>query len=67
MEKYFVYILFSSKDKKLYVECTSNIGRRLGRHNKGSVKATINRRPLVLIHSEKFDSKTNAFNRERFF
>ncbi len=66
MKKYFVYILFSEKDQKLYVGCTSNIEKRLEKHNKGFVKATKHRRPLALIHSEKFDNKTDAFNRERF-
>jgi len=63
---YFVYILFSENDKKLYTGCTNNLEKRLKRHNDGNVKATCFRRPLVLIHSEKFEHKGNAFNRERF-
>ncbi|MCK5021765.1 MAG: GIY-YIG nuclease family protein [Candidatus Pacebacteria bacterium] len=66
MEKYFVYILFSKKDQKLYVGCTSNIEKRLERHNKGNIKATKHRKPLVLIHYEKFEDKEEAFNKERF-
>ena len=63
---YFVYILFSEKDKKLYVGCTSNLERRVERHNSGLVTSTKNRAPLILIHSEKFESKADAFQRERF-
>ncbi len=63
---YFVYILLSSKDHKLYVGCTTNLEKRLVRHNNGAVQATKSRRPLSLIHSEKFEDKTEAFNRERF-
>ncbi|MBI2086961.1 MAG: GIY-YIG nuclease family protein [Candidatus Zambryskibacteria bacterium] len=63
---YFVYILLSLKDKKLYVGCTTNLEKRLIRHNNGAVFATKSRRPLELIYSEKFESKTEAFNRERF-
>lgn len=63
---YFVYILLSEKDNKLYVGCTSNIDKRLNDHNHGKVLATKNRRPLVLIHTESFDDKSRAFNRERF-
>ena len=63
---FFVYILYSKKDRKLYVGCTSDIEKRVKRHNDGSVKATQHRRPLVLIYSENFENKTEAFNRERF-
>ena len=63
---YFVYILFSEKDKNLYAGCTSNVEKRLGRHNAGRVPATKNRTPLTLIHQEKFESKADAFERERF-
>ncbi len=63
---YFVYILYSLKDKKLYVGCTTNTDNRLQRHNKGHVRSTANRRPLELIHSEEFENKAEAFNRERF-
>ena len=63
---YTVYILYSSKDKRLYVGCTSNIEKRLKRHQDGQVPATANRRPINLIHTEKSESKEDAFNRERF-
>jgi len=63
---YFVYVLHSERVKKLYVGCTSNLELRLKRHNKGQVKATCYRRPLILIHSELFQNKGEAFQRERF-
>jgi len=63
---YSVYILYSLKDKKLYVGCTSDLESRIEKHNKGIVVSTKNRRPLVLIHSENFQDKAVAFNRERF-
>jgi len=63
---YTVYILYSNKDKKLYVGCTSNINGRINRHNTGQVTATKYRRPLYLIHTELFEDKAEAFNRERF-
>jgi len=63
---YSVYILYSHKDKKLYVGCTSDISSRLIRHNLGQVEATKNRRPFSLIYSENFSDKARAFNRERF-
>ena len=63
---YFVYILYSNKDKKLYVGCSEDLEKRFKHHNSGAVSATKNRRPLELIHSEKFEEKAEAFNRERF-
>jgi len=63
---YHVYILYSLKDKKLYTGCTSNLERRITRHNKGHVSATKNRLPLELIYSEKFEDSVRAFSRERF-
>jgi putative endonuclease len=65
-EIYFVYILYSHKDKKLYVGCTQDTEQRLKEHNYGKVVATKNRRPFSLIYSERIDDKAKAFNRERF-
>lgn len=63
---YFVYILYSEKDKGLYTGCTSNLTARIKRHNVGAVLATKDRRPLILIYQEKYSSKSEAFTRERF-
>ena len=63
---YFIYILISKKDFKLYIGCTSNLEKRLKKHNSGHVLATKNRKPLEIIHSEIYSSKAEAFNRERF-
>lgn len=61
-----VYVLYSHKDKKLYVGCTNALNERINRHKGGYVPATKHRRPLSLIHSENIESKTKAFQRERF-
>ena len=61
-----VYILYSEKDTRLYVGCASDLGARLKAHNDGNVVSTRNRRPLVLIHSEEYKDRGDAFNRERF-
>ena len=62
---YFVYILLSEKDNKRYIGCTENLDRRLSEHNSGLVKSTNNRRPLKLIHFEKYISKSDAMKREK--
>ena len=63
---YFVYILQSRTDKKLYVGCSNNLERRINDHNNGKVIATKSRKPFDLVHFEKFENKSEAFNRERY-
>lgn len=63
---YFVYILYSKKDKNLYTGCTSDLNKRLQAHNAGTVTATRDRRPLILIYKENYEAKAEAFKRERF-
>ncbi len=63
---YFVYVLFCENDKNLYVGCTSDLSKRINRHQEGLVPATKLRRPIRLIYSESFFDKSDAFNRERF-
>ena len=64
--KYYVYILFSLKDKGLYIGFTTNLKDRLLRHAKGEVQSTSNRRPLKLIHYEYFVNEEDAKAREVF-
>jgi putative endonuclease len=61
-----VYVLYSRKDEKMYVGCTTDIEKRIRRHSNGHVPATAHRRPVVLIHFENFSKKADAFQRERF-
>ena len=61
---FYTYILYSDKDKKLYVGHTNNLESRLGRHNSGLVLATKNRRPLALIHNEIYETRKEAVKRE---
>ncbi len=64
--KYYVYILFSLKDKGLYIGFTTNLRSRLSYHARGEVRSTINRRPLKLIHYEYFINEEDAKSREIF-
>ena len=66
MLKYYVYVLKSEKDGKLYTGHTDNLGRRLFEHNSGKVKSTAPRKPFVLVHSEEFLTRSEARLRERF-
>lgn len=63
---YFTYILFSEKDKKLYIGYTPNLKERIEKHTKGFVRATKHRRPLRLIYYEAYLKRTDAKRREQF-
>lgn len=63
---YFLYFLYSLKEKNVYVGCTNNLQRRIKEHNNGLVKSTKNRAPLSLIYSEKHDSLFSARRREDY-
>jgi putative endonuclease len=64
---YYVYILRSEKDTKLYIGYTSDLKERLKNHNYGETISTKHRRPLKLIFYEAYLSKQDALRRERYF
>lgn len=63
---YYVYVLYSKADKKLYVGYTHNLKARYERHTKGYVLATKHRRPLELIFYEAYINKYDALRREKY-
>lgn len=65
-ERFYVYILQSSKDNGLYIGFTTNLKIRLVKHAKGEVVATKFRRPFKLIHYEYFINRADAVAREEF-
>ncbi|HOZ55690.1 MAG: GIY-YIG nuclease superfamily protein [Parcubacteria group bacterium ADurb.Bin316] len=64
---YYVYILRSLKDKKLYIGYTENLDERIKKHNDGANESTRNRRLFKLIFAEAFIDEIDARKRERFF
>lgn len=62
---YYVYLLRSKKDEKLYIGYTSELKKRLRQHNDGEVISTKNRRPFELIYIEGYKSSKDARKRER--
>lgn len=62
---YYVYIL-KCGDGKYYTGCTKNLEDRLSRHNRGSVPATKDRRPVELITFIAFNDKYKAFEYEKY-
>ncbi len=63
---YFVYVLFSGKDKQLYIGYTNNLKRRLVEHQSGKSPATKNRLPIKLIYYEAYKRWSDATRREKF-
>ncbi len=63
---YFVYVLKSVIDKKLYIGLTEALNERVKAHNSGSVESTKNRRPFQLIYYEAYINKQDASGREKF-
>ena len=61
---YYIYVLKSIKDQKLYTGVSSNLRTRIKAHNEGRVRATKNRRPLQLIYYEAYLHKKDATQRE---
>ena len=65
-KKYYVYMLLSLYDNKLYTGFTTDLRNRLSQHSRGEVISTKNRRPLKLIHYEYFINEKDARSREVF-
>jgi len=61
---YYMYVLKSKKDDKLYIGSTNDLKRRLSEHNKGQVSVTKPRAPFELRYYESFYAKGDARKRE---
>lgn len=66
MQGYYVYVLFSEHDKRLYIGYTEDVKRRFDEHQSGQVQATQYRRPLKLIYFENYCEQQDALGREKF-
>lgn len=66
MSWYYIYVLYSLKDKQFYTGYTGDLKKRLEKHQKGEVFATKSRLPIVLIYSEACLNKSDATAREKY-
>ena len=62
---YYVYIIRSKTTERYYIGSTSDLIQRLRHHNSGANRSTKNKGPWVIVYSEKFNSKKDAWFRER--
>ena len=67
MNFFYVYILFSEKDRKLYIGFTADLKKRVEQHAAGLNTSTKFRRPLQLIYAESFIQEQDARRREKFY
>ena len=63
---YFVYVLKSQKDSKMYTGFTKNLKLRFEHHNQGLIESTKNRQPLTLIYYEACLNQQDATHREKY-
>lgn len=64
---YYVYVLKSTVDNKLYIGHTKDLKKRFIQHNKGFVASTKYRKPLKLLYDEACNILQDAVNREKAF
>ena len=62
---YYVYVLQSEMNKKIYFGQSTNVSQRLEKHNKGYSIYTKYFRPWVLFSYKKANSRTEAISIER--
>lgn len=63
---FYTYVLFSHRDRRLYIGFTANLERRFEDHLCGRVESTRDRRPLELIYYEAYPSAVEAERRESY-
>ena|SRR3989344_335105 len=63
---YWVYVLESIKDKKLYIGYTNNLKRRIEEHKRGLNFSTKYRLPFQLIYFEGCTNEQDAKRREHY-
>jgi putative endonuclease len=62
---YYVYVLKSLKDNNLYIGQTSDLEKRIDEHNSGICKSTKARIPFKIVHSETYETRSEAMKREK--
>jgi putative endonuclease len=64
---FYVYILKSIIHNKRYIGSCEDISIRIKRHNSGKVCSTKAYKPYEAIYTEEFQSRSDAFKREKYF
>jgi len=64
---FYVYILKSIKDKKLYIGYTEDLRRRISEYKREHVNNTKHRLPIDLVYYESYKNIDDAKDREKSF
>ncbi|NND88634.1 MAG: GIY-YIG nuclease family protein [Flavobacteriaceae bacterium] len=64
---YFVYVLKSLHDGRLYKGMSQDVPKRLKSHNQGQTRSTKPYRPWILVYQEEFATRLEARAREKYF
>jgi putative endonuclease len=63
---WYVYVLRSQKDGRLYTGTTADLRKRVDEHNKGQEPGSRHMAPVELAYYEACHSKRDAFKREKY-
>ena len=63
---FYVYVLKSELDGRLYKGHTSRLAERIAEHNSGKTSSTKGYRPWKLVYQEIFETEKEAIEREKF-
>lgn len=64
---FYVYVLKSQRDGKIYSGHCNDLKKRIADHNAGLVKSTARRRPFQLLYYEACNILYDAVKREKSF
>jgi len=64
---FYVYVLRSKETGRRYIGSCADVDDRLRRHNAGESKATKHGIPWIVLHVEKFATRSAAMSRERYY
>ena len=64
---FYVYVVRSQQDGRLYTGTTADLRRRLVEHNSGKTNSLRGRRPVKLVYTEEYSTRAEALTRERYF
>ena len=62
---WYVYVLRSLTNRRLYTGSTNDLQRRLAEHQRGKTRYTRHGGPFELVHVEEFGTRLEARQRER--
>jgi putative endonuclease len=65
--KYYIYVIQSIVDNRLYIGLSEDVEKRLKSHNFGQTKSTKSYRPWKLVYSEFIGTRQEARKREKYF